>query len=171
MSVEQQYAEVTTGALTALERSAGLWKQGATRLSEQAGVVSKLPLPDLDEAIDRFFEYVQRGIEVNRDFVKKWTGAVTSLSELLRAQTSSVGDAVRGHSEAIGDWIAGAADTAQKSAQAQADAISTAKREQAHARYNGLSKAELTDLLSERDLPRTGTNDELVARLVEADTQ
>jgi hypothetical protein len=34
-----------------------------------------------------------------------------------------------------------------------------------------LSKAELTDLLAQRDLPRNGTNDELVDRLVDADTR
>ena len=52
--------------------------------------------------------------------------------------------------------------TAQRSAQAQADAISSAKRDQTRARYEGLSKA---------DLPRNGTNDELVDRLVDADTR
>jgi hypothetical protein len=171
MSVQEQYADLTTGALGALERSAELWKQGATKVTDQVGVVSKMPLPDLDEAVDRYFEYLQRGIEVNRDFAKKWTDAVTTVSELAQTQTTALSDAVRGHADAITDWISGEADTAQKSAKAQADAISTAKREQARARYEGLSKAELADLLAQRDLPRNGTNDELIDRLVAADTQ
>jgi len=171
VGAEQQYAEVTTGALTALERSAELWKQGTTRITEQVGLVSKMPMPDLDEAMDRYFEYLQQGIAVNRDFAKKWTGAVNDWSSVLQAQTTSVGDAIRGHSEAITEWISGEADTAQKSARAQADAISTAKRDQARARYEGLAKSELTELLAQRDLPRNGTIDELVARLVQADTE
>ena len=170
MSVEQQFEDVTAGALTALGRSAELWKQGATRLTEQAGVVSKFPMPDLDEAMDRYFDYLKRGMEVNRDFAKKWTGAVGTWSDLLQVQIGSVGEAVRGHAESITAWVSGEADTAQKSAKAQADAISSAKRDQARARYEGLSKAELTDLLAQRDLPRNGTNDELVDRLVGADT-
>jgi hypothetical protein len=93
------------------------------------------------------------------------------VSELAQTQTTALSDAVRGHADAITDWISGEADTAQKSAKAQADAISTAKREQARARYEGLSKAELADLLAQRDLPRNGTNDELIDRLVAADTQ
>jgi len=171
VSAEQQYAEVTTGALGALERSAELWKQGATRVTEQVGVVAKLPTPDLDEATDRYFDYLQRGIEVNRDLAKKWSGAISTLVDLARAQTSSAGEAVRGHAESVTDWISGAVDTAQKSAQEQADAIATARREQAHARYAGLSKTELTELLAQRDLPRTGTSDELIDRLVAADAQ
>jgi len=171
VSAEQQYAEVTTGALTAIERSAELWKQGATRLTEQVEVVSKLPMPDFAEAMNRYFEYLQQGIEINRDFAKRWTGAMTTFSDVLQAQTTSVGDPIRGHREAITEWITGEADTVQKSAKAQVDAISAAKRDQAEARYDGLSKAELSELLAQRDLPRNGTNDELVARLVEADTQ
>ena len=36
--------------------------------------------------------------------------------------------------------------------------------------YEGLTKAELSDKLAERDLPKTGTVDELIDRLVAADT-
>lgn len=171
VSAEQQYAEVRTGALGALERSAELWKQGATRVTEQVGVVVKLPMPDLDEATDRYFDYLQRGNEVNRDLAKKWSGAISTLGNLIRTQTSSLGEAIRGHTESITDWVSGEADTAQKSAREQAEAIATARREQARARYDGLSKTELTELLAERDLPRTGTNDDFIDRLVEADTQ
>ena len=53
-----------------------------------------------------------------------------------------------------------------------------AEREQAkHAhdkareRYEGLTKAELSDLLDKRDLPKTGNVDELLERLVEADSK
>ena len=51
-----------------------------------------------------------------------------------------------------------------------------AKREQgrkAHAmareRYEGLTKAELSELLAKRGLPKSGNVDELIERLVEAD--
>ena len=38
-------------------------------------------------------------------------------------------------------------------------------------RYEGLTKAELSDLLDKPNLPKTGNNDELVERLVEADSK
>jgi hypothetical protein len=43
--------------------------------------------------------------------------------------------------------------------------------EKARERYEDLTKAELSDLLGKRDLPKTGTNDELIERLVEADNK
>jgi polyhydroxyalkanoate synthesis regulator phasin len=41
--------------------------------------------------------------------------------------------------------------------------------EKARERYEGKTKAELSDLLDRRNLPKTGTVDELIERLVEAD--
>jgi SAP domain-containing protein len=43
--------------------------------------------------------------------------------------------------------------------------------EEARQRYEGLTKAELSDLLDKRNLPKTGNVDELVERLVEADSK
>ena len=43
--------------------------------------------------------------------------------------------------------------------------------ERARARYEGLPKAELSDRLAQRDLPKTGNIDELIERLVEADNR
>ena len=44
-------------------------------------------------------------------------------------------------------------------------------RESARERYEGLTKAELAEELGQRDLPKTGNIDELIERLVDADTQ
>jgi hypothetical protein len=170
MSTEQRYVDAASGARSAVEKSADMWKQGAARLSEQAGAVSTLPLPDLDEAFDRYFTYLQRGIEVNRELTKQWTSAISALSDVAQSQLSSVGTAVRGHADAIGDWVSGEADTVEQAARAQAESIGQAKKDQARQLYQDLSKAELTELLGKRDLPKSGTVEELVDRLVDADT-
>jgi len=44
-------------------------------------------------------------------------------------------------------------------------------RDQARQRYEGLTKAELSDQLAARDLPKTGNVDELTERLIEADSK
>ena len=44
-------------------------------------------------------------------------------------------------------------------------------RDQARQRYEGLTKAELSDQLAERNLPKTGNVDELTERLIEADSK
>ena len=43
--------------------------------------------------------------------------------------------------------------------------------DRARQRYEGLPKAELSDLLAQRELPKTGNIDELIERLVEADSR
>jgi hypothetical protein len=66
-----------------------------------------------------------------------------------------------------------AAEAAEKDLAAEARRAERehARREhaRARARYEGLTKAELSDLLAKRDLPKTGNVDELIERLVEAD--
>jgi hypothetical protein len=44
-------------------------------------------------------------------------------------------------------------------------------RQAGRQRYEGPLKAELSELLAKRDLPKTGNIDELIERLVEADTR
>ena len=41
----------------------------------------------------------------------------------------------------------------------------------ARERYEGLTKAELSDQLARRELPKTGNVDDLIERLVEADSR
>ena len=74
-----------------------------------------------------------------------------------------------------------AREQAQKTEQAERDLARGVRKverdqtrqahEKARERYEGKTKAELSDLLDRRNLPKTGTVDELVDRLVEADTR
>jgi len=74
-----------------------------------------------------------------------------------------------------------ALEQAEQAAQAQkelARRVRQAEREQARQahkrareRYEGLTKAELSDQLAKRELPKTGNVDELIERLVEADSK
>ena len=65
------------------------------------------------------------------------------------------------------------AEQAEKELARQARQADRERARQAHERarqrYEGLPKAQLSDLLAKRDLPKTGNIDELIERLVEAD--
>jgi hypothetical protein len=67
------------------------------------------------------------------------------------------------------------AEKVEREARAEAAKVERAERKKvqddARARYEGLTKAELTDEAGKRNLVKTGTVDELVARLVEDDTK
>jgi len=53
---------------------------------------------------------------------------------------------------------------------AERAAVKQAK-EQAREPYENLTKAELADILAERELPKSGTVEELIERLVSADSE
>jgi hypothetical protein len=190
----------TDQARSAVERSAELWQQGTRSLTEQAGRLWRLPQPDaVGDATRKFFRYLQDGLEVNKNVTLKWLGALISVTEAFGDQWEAVTDFHRGHGQAIGTWISGESETFGGAARQQAERVEKAQREQvgrveqaqrdrdAQARqaerdqaraereqarewYQGLTKAELSDKLAERDLPKTGTVEQLVERLVSADT-
>jgi len=61
------------------------------------------------------------------------------------------------------------AEQAEREKRQQAQKAQREKRQQARERYSNLNKNELSDEAAKRDLPKSGTVDELVDRLVEHD--
>jgi hypothetical protein len=166
-----QVIDATSGARSALEKSAELWRQSEQRLSDQVDTLARLPEFDAGRAVKVYFDYLQRRLEVNREFAQKWVEAVNALSDLGRQQLSAVGAAAQGHAEALTDWITGEADTIAQTAQEQLEYTERAREDRAREQYSGLSKAELAELAATRDLPKTGTVEELVDRLVADDVR
>lgn len=171
MTSTEQLAGMADGVRTAVGASAEVWRRRAEEMTAEAGAWVKLPAPSLDQATEQYFEYLQRSLQVNRELSKKWADALSSLSDAAGSQAGALGAAVRGHTEAIRDWLVAEIDTVQRAATSQVEAVQEAKRSTVRERYSDLPKAELADLLGERDLPRTGTVDELLERLVDADTR
>jgi hypothetical protein len=88
----------------------------------------------------------------------------------------SVGDVVRERAESFERSAGEQAEIIERAEQELAREARRIEREQARrahdkarARYEGLAKAEPSDLLAERGLPKTGNVDDLIERLVEAD--
>ncbi len=217
MTSTETYSTAADQARTAVERSADLWKQSTRSLTEQTDQLWQLPQVDLGDVTRKYFEYLQDGIEVNKDVALKWVGALTQVTEAWRDQLQTITDFQRGHSQAISTWISSETETFQNAAKEQAEQVDRVQRDQvervqraeqqanaqirdarqqqeeqarqqqrdqakadrdearrvrqdARERYEGLTKNELSDKLAERDLPKSGTVDELIDRLVDADT-
>jgi len=198
-------ADQTNGAV---QRSAQLWQQGTRSLAEQAEQLWQFPQSDsITDATRKYFEYLQDGIEVNKNVALKWIGALTSITDAVRDQLGTVTDFQQGHAQAISTWISSETETFENAARQQAEQVDKAQRQQveraqqaqeelqeqarqadrekakqereqarrarqeARERYEGLTKVELADQLAERGLPKTGNVDELVDRLVSADSE
>jgi hypothetical protein len=184
-SMTRQYSSATSRARSAVDKTAGFWTQGTRTLTDR---LPGLPQIDLIPAVERYFDFVQGTVDINRRLTIKWAGAAGTLSELVRDRAESAGKLVRDKAESAGDVVRDKAESAERTAREQAEKAEQAEKErarearfaerqqarQAHdrarERYESLTKAELSDQLAERQLPKSGNVDELIERMVEADT-
>ena len=168
----RHYTGAASQARNAADKTAELWAQGAGRIT---GLIPRLPQIDLIPAVERYFDLVQRMVDINRSLTVKWLQAAGTLTGVARDQAESAADVVREMPASAGHAVH---EQAAKAGQERARQARKAERErarqahdQARERYEGLTKAELSDQLAERDLPKTGTVDELTQRLIEADSK
>jgi hypothetical protein len=173
-------------ARNAAEKTADLWTRGARAATD---LVPAAPRVDLVRAVERYFELVQRTVDINRHLAVRCAEAVGTLSGVVREKAESAGDLVRENAEAADNVLreqaekaqqvaleqAGRAEQAEKALARQARQADREQARRAHKRarerYEGRTKAELSDQLAKRELPKTGSVDELIERLVEADSK
>jgi len=186
-STTERYRAAASQSASTVEKIADFWTQGSQRLSDY--MLPGLPQVDLVPVVERYFELVQRTVDISRDLTLKWAEAAGTLSGVVREQAESVGGLVREQAGSARDFVHEQAGKAEQAAREQADKVEQAEKElarearkaereqarhahdKARERYEGLTKAELSDLLDQRKLPKTGNVDELVERLVEADSR
>jgi hypothetical protein len=186
-STTQRYSAAASQSAGTVEKIADFWTQGTQRLTDY--MLPGLLQVDLVPVVERYFEFVQRTVDINRDLAIKWAEAAGMLSGAVREQAESVGGLVREQAESAREFVHEQAGKAEQAAREQAEQGEQAERElarearqaereqarhaheRARERYEGLTKAELSDLLDQRNLPKTGNVDELVERLAKADSK
>jgi len=186
-STTERYRAAASQSAGTVEKITDFWTQGAQKLTDR--MIPGLPQVDLVPAVERYFEFVQRTVDISRDLTLKWAEAAGMLSGAVREQAESIGGLVREQAGSARDFVHEQAAQAEQAARKQAAQAEQAEKElarearraererarhahdQARERYEGLTKAELSDLLDQRKLPKTGNVDELIERLVEADSK
>ena len=164
-STTERYRAATSQSASTVEKVADFWTQGSKKLTDY--MPAGLPQVDLVPFVERYFEFVQRTVDISRDLTIKWAESAGMLSGVVREQAESVSGLVREQAELAGQAEKDLVREARKAEREQAKHAHDTARE----RYEGLTKAELSDLLDKRDLPKTGNVDELIERLVEADSK
>ena len=116
-------------ARTATERSVEVWKRGAKTITDQADLVAKMPTIDLTEPVTRYFEYVQRTVDLNREFAVKWAELMTSFTCVVREQAEAVIHIVKDRTEQVADLASKEAEKGEQTARELADKAEQAERE------------------------------------------
>jgi hypothetical protein len=153
-STTQRYSAVASQPAGPVEKIADFWTQGSQKLTDR--MLPGLPQVDLVPIVERYFEFVQRTVDISRDLTLKWAEAAGTLSGAAREQAEQAEQAEK--------------ELAREARKAEREQAKHA-HDKARERYEGLTKAELSDQLDQRHLPKTGNVDELVERLVEADSK
>lgn len=187
MSTTEQYTATARRATSTAEGISDFWTQAVRALANP--MLPGLPQVDLVPAVERYFDFIQRTVDMSRDFTIKWVETGSMLSGVVREQAESVDGLVREQAESARDIAHDQASRAEQAVREQAEKAEKAEQElaretrkaerdqarQAHERarerYEGLTKAELSDQLDRRNLPKTGNVDDLIERLVEADNK
>ena len=120
---------------------------------------------DPNKTIDQFFDFWEQSLEAQRTVAKQLVGATISAGEKVREQVESVSAVARQNADAIGKALRESSDAVTATFESAAATV----REQAAKTYDDLNKAELQEELGARDLPKTGTVEELRERLVADD--
>src|SRR6185503_17055520 len=179
MHMTMQYRTAAGRARNAAGKTAGFWTRGARTVTD---LVPGPPRVDLVPAVERYYDLVQRTVDINRHLAVRCADAMGTLSGVAREKTESAGDLVREKALVAGNVVREQSEQAEQAALEQAEKelarqARQAGREQARRaykrareRYEGRTKAELSDQLAKRGLPKTGNVDELIERLVEADS-
>ena len=134
-------------------------------------------------------EKLQRVVIANVELATKWTELVAAFAGAPAVRAGNVGDVVQDGTDAVVDAVHGSTEAVAATSVAAEPIVATEtneteQRDRAHAAeraeakhahelarepYLSLTKAELSALLAERGLPKTGTINTLIERLASAD--
>src|SRR4051794_35855609 len=178
MTIQADVPVTATNVSSMFTEVAEMWAQNLQKVAEQVTVPSFAPITiqDTTASIERWFDLTDRVAKVNRDYMLNLASAFTAFGGAVREHVEGLTEVLQDHTQAVSD---DAKDMADKAAQTERDLARAAKnaerqkvrqaRQPARERYEGLTKAELSEELGHRGLPKTGNVDELVERLVDAD--
>jgi vacuolar-type H+-ATPase subunit H len=176
---EDDVSDEQSTAKTSAERSVQQGLERARELNEQIMQAAR-------KAGEEFFQRYVSWLEAIANEQQKlassphisqmdWlAGMLNSQAEFARKFASTLKDFSGRTTELVQEQVKQAEEAEKERArQARAAERQQAReaRQAARRRYEGKTKAELSEELSTRELPKTGTVEELIERLVEADTQ
>jgi hypothetical protein len=126
-SMPRQYSAAAIQASGVAERALGFWVQGVGKLADRFPVL--LPQVDMIAAVERYFDFLQRAMEMNRSIAVQWTVAVSMLSGVARERAESAGEVVRARSESVGEVVREQAESFERAVGEQAEKAEQAEQE------------------------------------------
>ena len=101
-TMTRRYSDAASQARSAADKTTDFWTQGARGMT---GLIPRLPQIDLIPAVERYFDLVQRTVNINRSLTVRWVKAAGTLTGVVRAQAESAADVVREMPASVGHVV------------------------------------------------------------------
>lgn len=90
------YAEAT-------DKTVDTFKQGARAMTERLDFLATMPSLDFVEPVERYFDYLQKAVDLNREMLIRWAELATQMSGTLRDEAVKAGHTLEGKVEEMAD--------------------------------------------------------------------
>jgi hypothetical protein len=188
MTLTHDYAATTRRAESVITDALDSWKNGLNAVTapfQAFPTARQFPKFDAVEAVELQFQFIQRVVEVNYGYARQLAEATNTVTDAVRQhieglnsavieQFQSVSEATQSAVEHLEESVRETADEVERSERAARQKAAKAEREQrkqarnaAREPFLSLTKSELSDEAAKRNLPKTGTVNELIDRLAE----
>ena len=94
------------------------------------GIRARFGFSDLAQGVERYFEFVQKAVDINRELATTWAGAVTSFSGVVREQTEKAGQLVTEQTDKARELTTEQADKVESATRDQVDKVEQAEKAQ-----------------------------------------
>src|SRR5258708_35016283 len=98
--MKRQYSAAARHARNAVEKTVDVWTEGARTVTDR---LFGLPQVDLVPAVERYFDLVQRTVDVNHRLAVRWAEAAGTASGVVSERAKSAGEFMRDKGEAARD--------------------------------------------------------------------
>jgi gas vesicle protein len=87
----------------ATDKTVDTWKQGAKAMTERMEFLGTTPSLDFVEPVERYFDYLQRAVDLNRELLTRWAELASGMSGTLRDGALEAGHAIEEQVEDAAD--------------------------------------------------------------------
>ena len=90
------YAEAT-------DKTVDTFKQGARAMTDRLDFLATMPSFDFVEPVERYFDYLQKAVDLNREMLVRWAELASQMSGTLRDEAVKAGHALEDKVEELAD--------------------------------------------------------------------
>jgi len=116
----------------ATDKTVDTWKQGAKAMTERMEFLVTTPSLDFVQPVERYFNYLQRAVDLNRELLTRWAELASQTSGTLRDGALKAGHAmeeqVEDAADKTGELARKGQDTADKVVEEAGTAVDEAVR-------------------------------------------